>query len=152
MRGELWQIVIKDSKLLILKDINNSPTCFADKFSTYAKVTLFSADQKVKSKKSAVVTNDRNPIYDHGFTFHLAGKSRDEIFVVVSVMLKGLLKKDTAIGRLIIGPSCYAEGHILTPWGRAVLYEESVSHWFRMYLWFDVHVIVYYIYKSLSLM
>lgn len=56
-------------------------------------------------------------------------------FVVISVKVKGFLKKDILVGRVILGPFLYAEyGKNLTPWGRALVNKETVSHVFRMYL------------------
>lgn len=56
-------------------------------------------------------------------------------FVVISVKIKGFLKKDILVGRVILGPFLYAEyGKGLTPWGRALIRNEIVSHIFRMYL------------------
>jgi len=49
-------------------------------------------------------------------------------------MMKGLLRKDQPIGRLVLGPFQYAEDRERTPWGRALQSEEDVTHWFRMYL------------------
>jgi hypothetical protein len=88
----------------------------------------------MKSKKSAVVFNNRNPTYSEIFTFKLSSNFLHDSFIVVSVMLKGLLKKDTPIGRLVLGPFQYTEEGEATPWGRALLSQEEVTHWFRMYL------------------
>jgi hypothetical protein len=88
----------------------------------------------MKSRRSAVVFNNRNPTYNEIFTFKLSSNFLHDSFVVVSVMLKGLLKKDMPIGRLVLGPFQYTEEQGKTPWGRALLCQEEVTHWFRMYL------------------
>lgn len=106
----------------------------SDKYNTYVKVVYISCGQKMKSRKSAIVYNNRNPTYNEIFTFKLSSNFLHDSFIVVSVMLKGLLKKDMPIGRLVLGPFQYTEEREKTPWGRALLSQEEVTHWFRMYL------------------
>ena len=88
----------------------------------------------MKSRKSAVVPNNRNPTYNETFTFKLSPNFLHDSFIVVSIMMKGLLRKDQPIGRLVLGPFQYTEDRERTPWGRALQSEEEVTHWFRMYL------------------
>ncbi|PNF25078.1 hypothetical protein B7P43_G01978 [Cryptotermes secundus] len=106
----------------------------ADKYNTYVKVVYISCGEKMKSRKSAIVYNNRNPTYNEIFTFKLSSNFLHESSIIVSVMLKGKLKKDMPIGRLVLGPFQYTEGREKTPWGRALLSQEEVTHWFRMYL------------------
>jgi len=107
-----------------------------DKYNTYVKVVYLSCGQKIQSKRSAVVSNNRNPTYNATFTFKLSSNILYESFIVVSVMMKELLRKDVPIGRLVLGPFQYTEGRERTPWGRALLSQEKVTHWFKMYLWY----------------
>lgn len=88
----------------------------------------------MKSRSSNVVSNNRNPTYNETFTFKLSLNFLHDSFIVVSVMMKGLLRKDVPIGRLVLGPFQYTEGQEITPWGRALLLQEEVTHWFRMHL------------------
>jgi hypothetical protein len=88
----------------------------------------------MKSRKSATVYNNRNPTYNEIFTFKLSSNFLHDSFIIVSVMSKELLKKDMPIGRLVLGPFQYKEEREKTPWGRALLSQEEVTHWFRMYL------------------
>nr|CAD7574081.1 unnamed protein product [Timema californicum] len=104
------------------------------KFNTYVKAALFKEDQKLRSKKSSVVGNERDPCYDQEFLFKIPQKHLADSSVVVSIMLKELLRKDIAIGRVILGPYMYAEGHTLTPWGQVMEKRKCVEHWFRLYL------------------
>jgi hypothetical protein len=106
----------------------------ADKYNTYVKVVYVSCGQKMKSRKSALVSNNRNPTYNETFTFKLSLNFLHDCLIVVSVMMKGLLRKDVPIGRLVLGPFQYTEGQEKTPWGRALLLQEEVTHWFRMHL------------------
>nr|CAD7406519.1 unnamed protein product [Timema cristinae] len=105
-----------------------------NKFNTYVKAALFKEDQKLRSKKSSVVGNERDPCYDQEFLFKIPQKHLADSSVVVSIMLKELLRKDIAIGRVILGPYMYAEGHTLTPWGQVMEKSQCVEHWFRLYL------------------
>ena len=98
------------------------------------KVVYLFAGQKSKSKKTRVVANNRNPTYNQTFSFKLSANFLHDSVIVVSVMMKGVLRKDVAIGRLILGPFHYAEGRVKTPWGRALVDQEQVAHWFRLYL------------------
>ena len=107
---------------------------FADKYHTYVKVVYFCAGQKSKSKKTSVVANTRNPTYNQSFSFKLSTNFLHDSVIVVSVLMRGILRKDIVIGRLILGPFYYEEGHAKTPWGRALVDEEDVNYWFRMYL------------------
>ncbi|PSN54944.1 hypothetical protein C0J52_01653 [Blattella germanica] len=95
---------------------------------------LYKQSQKTKSRKTAVVSNSRNPTYNQTFSFKLSANFLHDSMIVLSVMLKGLLKKDVPIGRLVLGPFHYAEEREKTPWGRALIDQEEVDHWFRMYL------------------
>ena len=98
------------------------------------KIVYLFAGQKSKSKKTSVVANSRNPTYNQTFSFKLSTNFLHDSMIVVSVMMKGFLKKDVAIGRVILGPFYYEEGHAKTPWGRALVGLEEVDHWYRMYL------------------
>ncbi|KAF4516931.1 hypothetical protein B566_EDAN008020 [Ephemera danica] len=106
-----------------------------DKYTTYVKASLYCKGQKVKSKKSAVISNEKDPFYNHMFQFPVGDDIRTETHcLVVSVVLKGRLKQDTPIGRVILGPNFYADGNSMTPWGRVILGQQTASHWYNLYL------------------
>jgi hypothetical protein len=48
----------------------------------------------------------------------------DEISVVISVCVRGKLKLDNVIGRVISGPIAFASNDKLTHWGRMIFGEE----------------------------
>nr|CAD7447395.1 unnamed protein product [Timema bartmani] len=124
--------VKKASNLMICQLVKSHK--HTDKFNTYVKAALFKEDQKLRSKKSSVVGNERDPCYDQEFLFKIPQKHLADSSVVVSIMLKELLRKDIAIGRVILGPYMYAEGHTLTPWGQVMVESQHVEHWFKLYL------------------
>ncbi|XP_049799474.1 synaptotagmin-15-like [Schistocerca nitens] len=109
---------------------NNKATV---KWNTFVKISCFCGDEKIKTKKSPVIQDEQNPVYDYSCALKLPSEHSDECYVVISVMMKGLFKKDIPIGRLILGPSFYS-GHAATIWGRVMLYHESITHWFPLYL------------------
>lgn len=94
---------------------------------------MYAYGEKVKSKKSLVVFDSKDPNYNSTFTFRVRSDQIDHLSVAIIVRLKGLVN-DITIGRLNFGPFFYLEHQKLTPWGRVFLKEEIVSHWYRMYL------------------
>jgi hypothetical protein len=130
----IMKVLVLEACNLLLSTNTAKSNRLTDKYNTYVKVVYFSCGQKVKSKKSAVVPNNRNPTYNETFTFKLSPNFLHDSFIVVSIMMKGLLRKDQPIGRLVLGPFQYTEDQERTPWGRALHSEEEVTHWFRMYL------------------
>lgn len=130
----IMQVLVIEACNLLLSTNTAKSNRLTDKYNTYVKVVYFSCGQKVKSRRSAVVPNSRNPTYNEAFTFKLSPNFLHDSFIVVSIMMKGLLRKDLPIGRLVLGPFQYTEDRERTPWGRALLSEEEVTHWFRMYL------------------
>ncbi|KAJ9592923.1 hypothetical protein L9F63_015428, partial [Diploptera punctata] len=127
-------VLIKEAHNLLLTTGASKSTRTSDKYNTYVKVVYYFAGQKSKSKRTIVVANSRNPTYNQTFSFKLSSNFLHDSMIVISVMMKGMLRKDVAIGRLILGPFHYAETHVKTPWGRALLDQQEVSHWFRLYL------------------
>jgi hypothetical protein len=98
------------------------------------KSSLYYKGQKIKSKKSDTISNEKDPFYNHTFQFRVGPEKLVDSILVVSVTLKGRLKQDTPIGRVILGPNFYADGDNMTPWGRVVLGQQTVSHWYNLYL------------------
>lgn len=93
------------------------------------------AGKKIKEVYSPYVAAAREVRYDFSVDLKIDLNSLQNNYAVISVKIKGFLKKDILVGRLILGPFFYAEyGKHLTPWGRALLNKETVSHIFRMYL------------------
>ncbi|KDR24053.1 uncharacterized protein LOC110830220 [Zootermopsis nevadensis] len=127
-------VLVMEACNLLLSTGADKTNRLTDKYNTYVKVVYVSCGQKMKSRRSAVVSNNRNPNYRETFTFKLSLNFLHDCFIIVSVMMKGLLKKDVPIGRLVLGPFQYTEGQEKTPWGRAILLQEEVTHWFRMHL------------------
>ncbi|XP_067011244.2 uncharacterized protein [Anabrus simplex] len=105
-----------------------------DKYNTFVKVAFFCSGQKIKSRKSNPALSDRNPQYNYSTEFRVPPEYSEDCYIVISIQTKGLLRKELAVGRVVLGPHFYAEGQNLTPWGQTFLKGESVSHWFRMYL------------------
>lgn len=100
------------------------------------KITQRNHGRKVKETYSRYVSATKEVRYNFEIDLKIESNSMLHTFVVVSVKIRGFLKKDVLIGRVIFGPFLYAEyGKSLTPWGRSLLHNnEPVSHVFRMYL------------------
>ena len=108
---------------------------FADKCKSYMKITQYSRGRKVKEIYSPYVTAAQEVRYNFKINLKIESNATLYTFVVISVKVRGFFKKDVLVGRIIFGPFLYAEyGKSLTPWGRALLHYEPVSHIYRMYL------------------
>ncbi|KAL0274656.1 UNVERIFIED_CONTAM: hypothetical protein PYX00_002736 [Menopon gallinae] len=122
-----FAVLVDKAKNLILQKDKNV------KLSTYVKGTLYSNGVKMKSKKSLLINNSKDPRYNSIFTFNVEQNDVDDLLLVLSVRLKSFVK-DSTIGRVILGPFFITDYKKLTPWGRVFLKREFVSHWFRLYL------------------
>lgn len=94
---------------------------------------MYAFGEKVKTKKSVVVFDCRDPTFNSTFTFQIRHDQIDHVSVVIATKLKGFVH-DITIGRLNFGPFFYFGNQELTHWGRVFLKKEVVRHWFHMYL------------------
>lgn len=91
--------------------------------------------RKIKEIYSSCISAAQEVRYKFTVDLKIDYNTLQNNFIVISVKIKGFLKKDVLVGRVILGPYIYAEyGKNLTPWGRALVNKETVSHVFRMYL------------------
>lgn len=87
-----------------------------------------------EKQSSAVMTGEDAADYNFSADFKIDSSGLQNSFMIVKLKLQNILQ-DKTIGRLIFGPFFYTEGNSkLTPWGRAILDKEPVSHLFRLYL------------------
>lgn len=110
---------------------------FQGKCKSYLKLTQHHFGRKVKEIYSPYVSATQQFCYQFTVDLKVDSSALQNSFIVISVKMRTFLKKDMLVGRVILGPFFYAEyGKSLTPWGRALINRETVSHIFRMYLWF----------------
>lgn len=82
--------------------------------------------------------DDGNAVCNYSESFKIDTTGLKHNYIVVNVkqkINKNMIKQDKTIGWLILGPYFYSEdGTTHTPWGKAILCNELVSHSFRLYL------------------
>ncbi|XP_065218975.1 uncharacterized protein LOC135844647 [Planococcus citri] len=126
----------KDSEFMniFINEAYNLPI-FSSKCKSYMKITQHYRGRKIKEIYSPYVAAAQEVRFNFKIDLKVESNATLCTFVVISVKMRGFFKKDVLIGRIIFGPFLYAEyGKSLTPWGRALLHYEPVSHVYRMYL------------------
>ncbi|XP_039301299.1 uncharacterized protein LOC111054342 [Nilaparvata lugens] len=122
----------KNNVTLTIKQIENLDLK-KGKCKLFLKFFIFG--EKKKEKMSAVVIYDTKAVFNFSTTVKIDPTGMKQNYIVICLKSKDAMKQNKSIGRLIIGPYFYAEdGKTLTPWGRVVLYNETISNSFRMYL------------------
>lgn len=120
---------------IFIEEAYNLPTYTGGKCKSYVKLTHHLLGKKIKEIYSPYVITAREVRYNFTVDLKIDSSSLQNSFVIISIKIKGFLKKDVLAGRVILGPFLYAEyGKSLTPWGRALINNEIVTHIFRMYL------------------
>ncbi|XP_002733974.1 synaptotagmin-15-like, partial [Saccoglossus kowalevskii] len=132
--GDRMSVVILRSKHLKkakeLKEDKQAP----DSLDTYVKVTLVYGNEKVKTRRTQVIGRTANPVYNESLAFVVPPGYLDDTSLVISVMQRGFMKRDVAIGRLILGPYWYSQGRTLSHWGKMLSKREATKHWHYLYL------------------
>ncbi|CAG2113755.1 unnamed protein product, partial [Medioppia subpectinata] len=88
------------------------------------KCSLFESLLKGTNNLLVLVENNTEPVYNQTFNFVAPHGFIDEISVVITVCLKGKLKFDSVIGRVISGPIAFASNDKLTHWGKMMFGSE----------------------------
>ncbi|XP_075238302.1 uncharacterized protein LOC142334276 [Lycorma delicatula] len=104
----------------------------------FVKIKYFSEGREVKTKCSMLMLYNEDVICNYTEHFKVDSTGMKQNYIVITVkqkLSKNMMKQDRTVGRLILGPYFYAEdGTTYTPWGKAILCDELVSHSFRLYL------------------
>ncbi|XP_043224665.1 synaptotagmin-1-like [Amphibalanus amphitrite] len=104
------------------------------KYDTFVKASLRCAGEKVKTKRSPVLAGSKEPFYNASFGFVLPQGFVDDASLVLSVVMRGPVRTDLVIGRVILGPFFSSAGGQPTQWGRALSTSDVVTQWHRLYL------------------
>ncbi|XP_037087324.1 synaptotagmin-15-like [Pollicipes pollicipes] len=104
------------------------------RYDTFVKASLRCAGEKVKTRRSPVLAGSRDPFYNAGFSFVLPQGFVDDASLVVSVVMRGPMRTDLVIGRVILGPFFSHAAGQPTQWGRALTGSEVATQWHRLYL------------------
>lgn len=93
------------------------------------------AGEKIKSVRTKLVTVscEADPIFNQTFSFVLPYAFVDDTTVVISVCVKGGLKNDSVIGRVLSGPFGYVANGKVTQWGRMLADPKPVTEWRYLY-------------------
>lgn len=114
------------------------------------KLTQYNFGRKVKEIHSSSISITKQIRYRFTVNLNIDPSALQNSFIVISVKMRTIFK-DTLVGRVILGPYLYAEyGKILTPWGRALINRETVSHIFRLYQWYHLICALFYFLKQSS--
>ncbi|KAM7351879.1 synaptotagmin alpha [Cochliomyia hominivorax] len=92
----LTVVVIKARNLRIVDDSRNSSD-------PYIKVTLMVPGKKNKKRKTAVIRNNINPVYNEALTFDVHKEALKNATIELQVVHDGLLGSNEILGRAIIG-------------------------------------------------
>ena len=104
------------------------------KYDTFVKASLRCAGEKVKTKRSPVLAGSKEPFYNASFGFVLPQGFVEDASLVLSVVMRGPVRTDLVVGRVILGPFFACAGGQPTQWGRALSTSEVVTQWHRLYL------------------
>lgn len=105
-----------------------------DAVDTFVKVTLMCGGQKVKTTRSRVVAETPDPAYNHKCNFVVPPQFLWDSSVVVAIMVRAVLGRSAALGRVTSGPYTAFHSGTLTHWGLMLQDTRSVTRWRNMYL------------------
>uniref|UniRef100_A0A1B0A9N4 C2 domain-containing protein n=1 Tax=Glossina pallidipes TaxID=7398 RepID=A0A1B0A9N4_GLOPL len=92
----LTVVIIKARNLRIVDDSRNSSD-------PYIKVTLLAGGKKIKKRKTGVVRNNVNPVYNEALTFDLGKELLKAANIELTVVHDSLLGSNEILGRAVIG-------------------------------------------------
>lgn len=105
-----------------------------ESFNSYVKITLRCSGAKVKTVRTAVVHGTSEPSYNQIFHFIVPLCFIDEASVVTTVIVKGLLRQDAVVGRVITGPYLFEQDQKLTQWGFMLQGKRAAVQWRTLFL------------------
>ncbi|XP_026683367.1 synaptotagmin-15-like [Diaphorina citri] len=112
--------------------LNSIPT----KSSVFLKVSQFYNNKKIKDQKYPSIPCDGEVEFNTNTEFRVPSNFSAKHNHVIAIRIKvknSISKAGFTLGYVVLGPMYYAEdGFTLTPWGRALLKNETVSHTFRL--------------------
>ncbi|XP_078578799.1 synaptotagmin-15-like isoform X1 [Branchiostoma floridae x Branchiostoma japonicum] len=87
-----------------------------------ARVTLMNSNHVLKTKKTNVVTNSSDPLYNESFNFKLSPTQLDtsSLSVAIVQVTPGDEGSERQVGRVVVGPFMYARGKELEHWTEMV--------------------------------
>ena len=88
----------------------------------------------MKTKRSPVLSGSKEPFYNASFGFILPQGFVDDASLVLSVVMRGPVRTDLVIGRVILGPFFTCAGDQPTQWGPALSTSDVVTQWHKLYL------------------
>ncbi|CAH1246575.1 ABC7-42404400C24.1 [Branchiostoma lanceolatum] len=99
---------------------------------TCARVTLMNSNHVLKTKKTNVVTNSSDPLYNESFNFKLSPTQLDTSSLSVAILqvTPGDEGSERQVGRVVVGPFMYARGKELEHWTEMVNNQKDmVKRW-----------------------
>uniref|UniRef100_A0A8D8RMS4 Synaptotagmin-12 n=1 Tax=Cacopsylla melanoneura TaxID=428564 RepID=A0A8D8RMS4_9HEMI len=112
--------------------LNSIPT----KSRVFLKVTQFYNNRKLKDQKYPSIPCEGEVEFNTNMEFRVPSNfsAKHNHLITIRVKVKNAISKaGSTLGYVLLGPMYYAEdGFTLTPWGRALLRNETVSHTFRL--------------------
>ncbi|XP_035671158.1 synaptotagmin-15-like isoform X2 [Branchiostoma floridae] len=97
-----------------------------------ARVTLMNSNHVLKTKKTSVVTNSSDPLYNESFNFKLSPTQLDtsSLSVAIVQVTPGDEGSERQVGRVVVGPFMYARGKELEHWTEMVNNQKDmVKRW-----------------------
>lgn len=94
----LTVVIIKARNLRVVDDTRNSSD-------PYVKTTLISGGKKIKKRKTGVVRNSVNPVYNEALTFDVSKDLLKNSILEFTIVHDGLLGSSEILGRAVIGNS-----------------------------------------------
>uniref|UniRef100_A0A1A9WLM6 C2 domain-containing protein n=1 Tax=Glossina brevipalpis TaxID=37001 RepID=A0A1A9WLM6_9MUSC len=94
----LTVVIIKARNLRIVDDARNSSD-------PYVKVSLQAGGKKIKKRKTCVIRNSVNPVYNEALTFDIGKEALKTANIELTVIHDSLLGSNEVLGRAIIGDS-----------------------------------------------